>query len=180
MEGIVLRKALGRGRCQKMHREVPFREKPGKGCRLGSAVAFANPSVSRVSHVLTGTNLLLVTLKANPPPVTEMGEPESGMGHGLFQAAACSGYCPLLSPLTGFLLLWAVLPPLPGCSSSIPEPFGLHFSSSDRKEQTLGQSSCAGRSAEDGEPCSGALGTSWCFWLGAKRGLTAGATFVWS
>lgn len=95
-----------------MHREVPFREKPGKGCGVGSAVAFANPSVSPVSHVLTGTNLLLVTLKANPPPVTERGELESGMGHGLCrqlpalgtalgsplsQGFSCSGRCCLLS-----------------------------------------------------------------------------------
>lgn len=99
LEGIALRKALGRGRCQKMHREVPFREKPGKGCGLGSAVAFANPSVSPVSHVLTGTNLLLVTLKANPPPVTERGELESGMGHGLCRQLPALGTA-LCSPLS--------------------------------------------------------------------------------
>lgn len=107
LEGIVLRKALGRDWCQKTHQEVPFKEKPGKGCRLGSA--FANPSVSPVSRVLTGTNILLVTLRANPPPVTEMGELESGMGRGLCrqlgtalcsalsQGFSCSGLCFLLS-----------------------------------------------------------------------------------
>lgn len=106
----MLRKALGRGRCQKMHWEVPLKEKPGKSCRLGSATA--NPSVSPAPHVLTGTNLPLVTLKANPPPVTEMAELESGMGHGLCrqlpalgtalcpplsQGFSCSGLCSLLS-----------------------------------------------------------------------------------
>lgn len=90
-----------------MHEEVGFKEKLGKGCRLGSA--FAHPSVSPVSH---GTNVLLVTLKANHPLVTEMGELESGMGRGicrqlpalgtalcspLSQGFSCSGLCCLLS-----------------------------------------------------------------------------------
>lgn len=106
LEGIVLRKALGRDQCQKMHQEVPFKENPGKGCRLGSA--FANPSVSPVSRVLTGTNVLLVTLKANPPLGEENWNQEwaicrqlpalgTALCSPLSQGSSCSGLCCLLS-----------------------------------------------------------------------------------
>lgn len=45
-----------------MHQEVPLEEKPGKGFRLGSAAAPTNPFTSLASHMVTGINLLLLTL----------------------------------------------------------------------------------------------------------------------
>lgn len=74
------------------------------------------------------------------------------------------GHCPLFSPLPGFLLLRAVLSPLPVLLSHPgSHPPRLHFSSGDRPEQTLGQPGCAGWAVKDGEPCSGALRTPRCF-----------------
>lgn len=50
---IYLRKALGRGWCQKTPQEGPFKEKPGKDFSLGSTVALINLPGSPESHVLT-------------------------------------------------------------------------------------------------------------------------------
>lgn len=122
LEGILLRKALGRGWCQKMHREVPFKEKPGKGFRLGSAAAPTNPSAAPVSHVLTGLppdpTLVAPTLKSKSSSRGWDGRASQHREWAMPFAGSCllCRHYPLLSPLTGFLLLWAVLPPLPGAS----------------------------------------------------------------
>lgn len=102
-----------------MLKQVPFKEKPGKGFKQGRAVAPMNPSVSVVSNVLTGKNLLLVTLiltlvapalNANPPHTTAMGE----------LASTWNGPCPLQALATALPFYRVSL--APECFSTILEP----------------------------------------------------------
>ena len=78
------------------------------------------------------------------------------MGHALCRQLPALRALPIALPSYGVSLA-------PGCVAAIPEPPGLHFSSGDRPEQTLGQPGCTRRVVRDEELYSGALRTSWCF-----------------
>lgn len=149
---MFLRKALGRGWCQKMPRNGPFKEKPGKDFSLGSAVAPTNPPVSPVSRVLTEI-LGLPDIKSK----------FSACNRDRRAGSTRNGPC-LLQALPIALPSYGVSPVL-GCIVSSPDA-SLPSRSPLVCIFPLGTGGANTCSVKDGEPCSGALRTSWCFWLG--------------
>lgn len=167
---MYLRKALGRGWCQKMPQEGPFKEKPGKDFSLGSAVALINLPGSPESHVLTEM-FGLPNIKSKFSACNR-DRRASSTGNGLCLLQAL----PIALPSYG-------VSPVPGCVVSSP---GASLPSQSPLVCIFPVGTDGGNpwSGKDGEPSSGALRTSWCFWLGASRGakyrLTAEVAFVWS